>query len=79
MPEVIEMHRMIVRNKETGESIGSRPININKIPSTYQLRTKMLKDLAHLIACESKIKGEFNELRYVLISHSNRAVSEGDL
>ena len=72
------MHRLIVRN-ETGEGIGSKKIDIAKLPSTFAMRTVMLRGEAQKIVKSSQTELAKKDLRWVLISHSNRAVIEGSL
>ena len=72
------MHRLIVRNA-LGEQIGIKKIDITKLPSTFAMRTAMLRGEAQKIVKNSNAYLGEKDLRWILISHSNRAVMEGEL
>jgi len=72
------MHRLIVRT-DAGEQIGIKKIDITKLPSTFAMRTAMLRGEALKIVKNSSADLGKKDLRWVLISHSNRAVIEGSL
>jgi hypothetical protein len=73
------MHRLIVRNAKTGEGINSKPMDITKLPASFHPRRKILEEKSRTLAKESGTELANSDLRYVLISHSNRAVAEGKL
>mgnify|MGYP003637149761 CR=1 FL=1 len=74
------MHRLIVRNALTGDQIGRvKDINVSKLPSSFRPRHVALQRHARLIADASTTELAISELRYVLISHSNRAIAQGKL
>jgi len=72
------MHRLIVRNA-LGEQIGIKKIDIAKISSAFAMRTAQLRDEAQKIVKNIKTESAEKDFRWVLISHSNRAISEGKL
>ena len=72
------MHRLIVRNA-LGEGIGSKKIDITKISSAFSMRTAQLKSEAQKIVKSTQTELAEKDLRWVLISHSNRSVIEGSL
>jgi hypothetical protein len=73
------MSRLIVRYCDTDKEVGSKAINLAKLPTLFVLRNKMLLAQAEQLVARNWDALSSGEMYYVLVNSDNKSIAKGKL